>query len=109
MSKSKYSSKRSKNQSGLGKFLSSPLGLVLAGIALVAGALFALWKSSQPAASNASVEVSGSPSLKVDQELVDLGDVPLNQTVSVSFQLTNVGDQALRFTEQPYIEVVEGC
>jgi phospholipid/cholesterol/gamma-HCH transport system substrate-binding protein len=29
--------------------------------------------------------------------------------VEVSFQLTNVGDQALRFSEAPYVEVVEGC
>jgi hypothetical protein len=29
--------------------------------------------------------------------------------VEVSFQLTNVGDQALRFSKAPYIEVLEGC
>lgn len=109
MSKSKFSSKRRKKQAGPSKFLSSPLVLVLAGIVLVAGALFALWKSGQPENPNVPVEVSGSPRLKVDQELVDLGDVPVNQTVSVAFQLTNVGDETLRFTEVPSIKVVEGC
>ena len=57
----------------------------------------------------AAIEVNGSPSMKVDKEQVDLGDVKLGQTVEVTFQVTNVGDQPLRFEEQPYIEVVEGC
>ena len=109
MSKSKYSSKRRKRQPGLSKILSTPLLLVLGGIVLVVGASFAIWKSGQPTTPKAPVEVSGSPSLKVDRELVDLGDVPLDQTVSVSFQLTNVGDETLRFTDKPFIEVAEGC
>jgi len=109
VSKSKYSSKRRKRQPGLSKILSTPLLLVLGGIVLVAGASFAIWKSGQPATPKGSIEVSGSPSLKVDRELVDLGDVPLDQTVSVSFQLTNVGDETLRFTDKPFIEVAEGC
>jgi len=109
VSKSKYSSKRRRKQSSLGKILSTPLLVVVAGVLLVAGALFALWKSGQPATPKVPVEVSGSPSLEVDREIVDLGDVPLNQTVSVSFQLTNVGDETLRFTDEPFIEVVEGC
>jgi hypothetical protein len=29
--------------------------------------------------------------------------------VQVEYQLTNVGDKPLRFTQDPYIEVVEGC
>jgi hypothetical protein len=45
----------------------------------------------------------------VDKEQVDLGDVKLNQPVEVTFQITNVGDKTLRFEEQPYIDVVEGC
>lgn len=54
-------------------------------------------------------EVIGAPALKADQEMIDLGDVRLGQTVNASFQLTNVGDQPLFFTELPYVEVVEGC
>jgi hypothetical protein len=57
----------------------------------------------------AAIEVNGAPSIKVDKEQVDLGDVKLGKTVEVTFKVTNVGDQTLRFQEQPYIEVVEGC
>ena len=55
------------------------------------------------------VTVSGAPSLSVDREQVDLGDVKLGRTVEVSFHVSNAGDQALRFLEKPYVEVVEGC
>ena len=30
-------------------------------------------------------------------------------TVEVSFEITNTGDQPLRLSEPPYVEVVEGC
>jgi hypothetical protein len=45
----------------------------------------------------------------VDKEQVDLGNIPLGQTVEVTFNVANVGDQQLRFTEAPYVELVEGC
>ena len=80
--------------------------LVAGGLLLVIGAVFAFNKPSEP---KADVVVNGSPSLKVNQEKVDLGDVKLDQTVQVSFQLTNVGDKTLKFTKAPYIEVLEGC
>lgn len=54
-------------------------------------------------------EAADGAKLKADREYVDLGNVQLGQTVSVAFELTNVGDKPLQFTEQPYIEVVEGC
>lgn len=54
-------------------------------------------------------EVIGAAKLKVDKESVDLGDRKVGQPVSVSFEITNVGDQPLRFTQLPYIEVKEGC
>ena len=57
----------------------------------------------------AEIEVTGAPSLKVDQEKIEMGDIKLGRTVSASFTLTNVGDQPLRITENPYIEVIEGC
>jgi cell division septal protein FtsQ len=84
-----------------------PMILLLSGgLLLVIGAVFAFMKPSQP---KAAVEVAGEPSLKVDQEKVDLGNVRLGKTVEVTFQLTNVGDQTLRFSKAPYIEVLEGC
>jgi hypothetical protein len=55
------------------------------------------------------VEVQGAPKLKLDQPKIDLGDVKLGQTVSASFTVSNVGDQPLKFSEAPYIEVIEGC
>ena len=76
------------------------------GLLLLIGAFFIFSKPSQ---SKAGVLVTGAPGLKVDQEKVDLGDVKLGRTVEVSFELTNVGDQTLRFTEAPYIDVLEGC
>ena len=83
------------------------IGLLLAAaLLLVAAAAYAL---SGSGANSAAVEVSGAPRLRVDRELVDLGDIPLGRTVQVDFRLTNVGDQPLRFAEMPYIEVVEGC
>ncbi|MBE3066725.1 MAG: hypothetical protein IMZ73_04720 [Chloroflexi bacterium] len=67
-------------------------GIVLAGLAFF---LLQGRPASQPLA---ATEVHGAPSLKVDQEQVDLGDVKLGQFVQVSFRLTNVGDQPLRFS-----------
>jgi hypothetical protein len=83
-----------------------PIIVALAGVALVG---LAFWGLRGKPANTANIEVTGAPSLKADKEQVDLGDVKLGQTVEVSFQLTNVGDQTLRFSEAPYIEVVEGC
>ncbi len=83
-----------------------PLFLLFGGgLLLVIGAIFAFRKPEPKVA----IEVAGSPSLKVDQQKVDLGDVKLGRTVDVKFTLMNVGDKPLRFSKAPYIEVVEGC
>lgn len=80
--------------------------MALAGAAiLIIAALFAL--QNKPA--SFTPEVTGSPSLKADKKKVDLGDVKLGQTVQVSFEISNVGDQPLKFSKAPYIEVKEGC
>ena len=80
--------------------------LVAGGLLLIIGAVFAF---SQASKAKAKIEVTGSPSLRVDKEKVDLGNVKLGQTVQVSFELTNVGDLPLRFNQVPYVEVKEGC
>lgn len=80
--------------------------LIGGGLLLAFGAVFAL---NRPSQSKAPIEVAGSPSLKVDQEEVNLGEVKLGQYVEVSFQLTNVGDKSLRFEKTPYVEIKEGC
>jgi hypothetical protein len=95
----KHQTKRRQNNT---KWL--PILVALGGFMLL-GAAFLAFRDKPGAA----IEVNGSPSLKVDKEKVDLGDVPLNQPVKVSFQLTNVGDGTLQFTKDPYVEVVEGC
>ena len=85
-----------------------PILVGLSGLALLVLAGLALWGrgSQEP---KAAVEVNGAPSLKVDQEKLDLGNVKLGQPVEVSFKLTNVGDQPLRFSQEPFVEVKEGC
>lgn len=101
----KYDSKRTKKRKQKNRWI--PILLGLGGLALLVLAALAL--RGNGGGSKAAVEVSGAPAVKVDKEQVDLGDVKLGKTVEVTFKITNVGDQALRFNEAPYIEVVEGC
>ncbi|MBL8046730.1 MAG: hypothetical protein JNL09_09325 [Anaerolineales bacterium] len=77
------------------------LALVAVGVAA-----FLLNSASQP---KVEVTVQGAPSLSVDRNKIDFGDVKLGQTVEASFVVANVGDKPLRFSEPPYVQVVEGC
>jgi hypothetical protein len=104
MSKAKVKRKTNGHKPSRNK---GPVWLALGGV-LVIGLAFLLYQASKPA-SKAPVDVKGSASLKVDKDKVDLGNEKLGDTVAVSFDVTNVGDQPLRFSEQPYVEVVEGC
>ena len=59
---------------------------------------------------NYEAEVEGAPRLAMlTDEVVDYGEVKLDTTVETVFRVKNVGDQVLRFQEQPYVELVEGC
>jgi hypothetical protein len=88
----------------------TPMVLAYGGvlIVLVALAVFIVQTVRSPRES-APPEFSGGPRLKVDIELVDLGPLPMDIPVMATFTLTNVGDETLRFTQKPYIEVLEGC
>jgi hypothetical protein len=82
-------------------------GVIAAGVALIAFVVIQAISSNStpPPVTNGA----GEPALQVDKEKVDFGDVKLGQTVEAKFEVTNVGDQPLRFTKKPYIEVIEGC
>ena len=51
----------------------------------------------------------GTPSISVDQQKIDYGYVKFGEAKSFTVKVTNTGDGPLRFREQPYIEIVEGC
>jgi hypothetical protein len=51
----------------------------------------------------------GTPSISVDQDKIDYGYVRFGETRQFAIKVTNTGDGTLRFKEQPYIEVLEGC
>ena len=81
--------------------------IVAGGLLLLAGGY--LFLNGDRSVPSAAPEVSGTPSLQVDQEQIDFGDVPFSQYVTASFELTNAGDAPLQFTEQPYVELKAGC
>ena len=51
----------------------------------------------------------GTPSIAVDQQKIDYGDVKFGVNKSFAIKVTNTGDGTLRFKEEPYVEIVEGC
>jgi hypothetical protein len=85
-----------------------PLLIVAGGILLVAVAAFVLWAGNRPEP-NFTPQVSGAPAISVEPTQIDMGDVKLGTPVKADFLVKNLGDQPLKFTEDPYIELVEGC
>jgi hypothetical protein len=77
-----------------------PLVLALGGILLLAVAAFFFLQSG---------DGGGTPELTVDQNSIDFGDVKNFTEKSFTITITNTGDGVLRFTEQPYVQVLEGC
>ena len=51
----------------------------------------------------------GTPSIVVDQQKIDYGAVKFGMEKIFAIKVTNTGDGTLRFQEDPYIEVLEGC
>lgn len=52
---------------------------------------------------------SGTPSIAVDQQRIDYGDVKFGVNKTFAIKVTNTGEGTLRFKEEPYIQVLEGC
>ena len=51
----------------------------------------------------------GTPSIAVDRQTIDYGDVKFGVNKTFAIKVTNTGGGTLRFKEEPYIEVLEGC
>jgi len=51
----------------------------------------------------------GTPSIAVDQQQIDYGDVKFGVNKTFAIKVTNTGDGTLKFKEEPYIQVLEGC
>ncbi len=92
MSKKNKKYKRQKKQN-------FPWFLLMLGGILVAAAAFLF----------ARQDGGGTPSIVVDQQKIDYGDVKFGVNKTFAIKVTNTGDGTLRFKEKPYIEVLEGC
>jgi len=100
MSKKFKNSKRRKQK----QTISTPVFILMIGGALLlaAGILFGLQRVGGD-------NSSGTPALAVDQEVIEYGDVKFNTNLTFEIKVTNTGDGTLKFKEDPYIEVREGC
>ena len=90
----------------------SPLAVIAViggGLLLVLAISWALLSGKDRSAAGFVPQVSGAPSLAVDREQIDFGDVKFNQTVTAVFNLSNVGDKTLKIVKEPVIELKEGC
>ncbi|MBI5953642.1 MAG: hypothetical protein HY865_18465 [Chloroflexi bacterium] len=74
--------------------------IAIGGILLIVAAFFF---------ANQSGDSGGTPSIAVDQQKIDYGDVKFGVNKTFAIKVTNTGDSTLRFKEEPYIEVLEGC
>ncbi len=75
--------------------------IILGGVLLIVAAFYF--------SNQSGVEDGGIPSITVDQQKIDYGDVKFNVEKTFVIKVTNTGAGVLRFKEEPYIEVLEGC
>ena len=73
-----------------------------AGLLFVAAAIFF-------ANGNGGDSGDGAPTVSVDQNKIDYGYVKFGENRQFTLKVTNSGTGTLRFTEKPYVEVLEGC
>lgn len=79
--------------------------MVFGGILLIVAAFLFANKNGN----GGSDEAGGTPQIAVDQQKIDYGYVKFGNNESFKIKVTNNGTGTLRFKEQPYIEVLEGC
>ena len=99
MSKKFKNSKRTKPQK---KSINPVVWFIGGGVLLIAAALFLAFGGDGDSG-------GGTPALAVDQQVIDYGNVKLDTNLTFEIKVTNTGDGTLRFKEEPYVEVLEGC
>jgi len=52
---------------------------------------------------------SGPPKIAVDPQKIDYGDVRFGTNKTFDIEVTNIGGAVLRFSREPYLEVLAGC
>ncbi|MGE5073603.1 MAG: hypothetical protein ACM3MF_09265 [Anaerolineae bacterium] len=77
-----------------------PIVLAVGGVLLVVAAFFL---------ANRGGDGGGTPKVAVDPQKIDYGHVSFGTNETFTIKVTNTGDGVLRFKDQPYIEVLEGC
>ncbi len=78
------------------------LFVALGGVLLVAAAFLFANRSN-------GGDRGGTPSITVDQQKIDYGYVKFGENRQFAIKVSNTGSGTLRFKEQPYVEVLEGC
>jgi hypothetical protein len=84
-----------------------PLAAFAGVLLILAAVLFARSSGGSPAA--AADQGSGGGRIAVDQQKIDYGYVKFGNNETFRIKVTNTGDGPLRFADQPYVEVLEGC
>jgi len=97
------SKKRSKKNSKAKQSKKPLIWLVSGGIFLIAAALFMAFGGSSDDSDG------GTPIVAVDQEVIEYGDQHFGTNLTFEIKVTNTGDGTLKFKEEPYIQVREGC
>jgi hypothetical protein len=82
------------------------IGAVAAAVLIVVIAAATL---SSGAASNYVPEVTGRPSAKVSQTVIDHGDMQMEEYAESVFTIQNVGSEPLRLLSEPRVELIDGC
>jgi hypothetical protein len=81
---------------------SFPWWVIVVGAALLAGTVFRF-------STRGTDYGGGTPVIRVAEQNIDMGYIKLGEYRTIKIKVTNTGDGVLRFKEQPYLEVVEGC
>jgi hypothetical protein len=70
-------------------------------------AILYVWRPN--ASTNYVPEYAGGARAQLSQTLFDYGEVKNNSQVQTSFSIKNIGDRQLQLSQEPLVEVVEGC